>query len=403
MALLQGNPDVPDCVDCHGDHDIVSLSAQDGKRDYAATQVCIWCHTNERLMGRYGMDTSQAENYMNDFHGLAQKSSLGATATCADCHDAHKSLNHEDPASSMHVDNRKDACAKCHGDASEAFVMSFTHKHTTGDESRFVINRIVTIVYILLIIAVIGGMLLHNLIIWSFYVRRKFRSQQKSKCKVVRMNGFERIWHWALFFSFTLLGITGFALVYPDSWVFSWMFDSFLSEQSRAWMHRAAAIVMCVDMGIFLVYKTVTSHGRNRWWKEMFPGWHDIKDVFVTMTYHLGITKEKPLYRVFNYAEKAEYWALWWGTLVMAVTGFVLWFSHLLPAGTPDWLLDISLTIHFYEAILACMSIAVWHFFFVIYHPEEYPVNLSSITGRLTDHEAEERFTKEAIKIQEEE
>jgi len=245
----------------------------------------------------------------------------------------------------------------------------------------------------------IGGMLLHNFIIWAFYVRRKYKSQRKD-CRTVRLTAGERVWHWTLFASFTLLGITGFALSFSESVVFKWMYDTFLTEQVRAWVHRIAAIVMMADMLIFITIMTLKRDGRRKWWVEMLPRLHDISDIIKTMSYHLGISKERPRYHVFNYVEKAEYWALWWGTVLMALTGFVLWFSRLLPDDSPTWLLDVSRTIHFYEAVLACLSIAVWHFFFVIWHPADYPINLSSITGRLSDHEAKERFIDSAIEAQ---
>jgi len=398
QTLASDNEDVPDCISCHGDHDIISLEKHDGKRDYAATQTCIWCHGNERLMARYGLDTSQVETYRKDFHGLTQRSSLGASATCADCHDAHMPLNHKDPKSKMNPDNKAETCGACHGETSTAFQASFTHQ-LQNQSGRYLINRIVTIVYIVLILVTIGGMLFHNFIIWAFYVRQKYKNRC-DKCTTVRLTVPERIWHWVLFASFALLAITGFALSFSESFLIRWMYDVFLTEQARALLHRIAAIVMLIDMIIFIVAVSIKPEGRRKWWREMMPRPHDISDFFRTMFYYLGITNERPRYHVFNYIEKAEYWALWWGTVLMALTGFILWFSRMLPADTPTWVLDVSRTIHFYEAVLACLSIAVWHFFFVIWHPAEYPISLLSITGRIDDHEAKERFIDEAIEAQ---
>ncbi len=61
----------------------------------------------------------------------------------------------------------------------------------------------------------------------------------------------------------------------------------------------------------------------------MFPRFADFKAFFANMSYYLGRKAERPRFGMFDYTQKVEYWALIWGTLVMAVTGFVLWFPTL--------------------------------------------------------------------------
>jgi cytochrome b subunit of formate dehydrogenase len=399
-TLLHGNLDVPTCTTCHGDHDIASLKVQaNGKRDFAATQVCMWCHGNDRIMARYALDTSPVDSYLNDFHGLSQRGSLGTSATCADCHDPHHSLPASHPKSRMHIDNRGAACGKCHGESSESFIMSFTHRKRGKDGStRGRIVDIVTLVYIILIVVTLGGMALHNLIVWTYYVRLK-RKYQEKKGAIVRMTQFERGWHWLLLASFTLLAITGFALSFSDTAPFRWFYSLGLSEANRAWLHRLNAILMTVDMGVFLVYKTVTRRGRM-WWTQMWPRWRDVKDFWQNMKYHLWFSKKRVRFPMFNYGEKAEYWALWWGTAVMVLSGLVLWFSELLPAGSPPWVFEVCRVIHYYEAILATGAIIVWHLFNTILHPAEYPMDTCWLTGKLSEHEAHHRFDDEAIALQ---
>jgi hypothetical protein len=79
-----------------------------------------------------------------------------------------------------------------------------------------------------------------------------------------------------------------------------------------------------------------------------------------------------------RYAEKAEYLALVWGTLVMVVTGFLLWFENWTLAHLPKWTSDVATVVHFYEAILASLAILVWHFYFVIFDPLVYPLDTPS-------------------------
>ena len=396
-TLLRGNNDVPICTTCHGDHDMISLKVREnGKRDFAATQVCMWCHGNARLMSRYALDTSPVDSYLKDFHGLTQRSSLGASASCADCHDAHRSLPSSHPESRMNMSNRGTTCGKCHGKSSASFIMSFTHKSfAKSDEHRFRLANIVKWVYIVLIALSLGGMILHNAIIWLFFARKKLRYQAHHG-KLQRLSPFELRWHGLLFLSFTLLAISGFALSYANSAAFSWLYKIGLSESTRAIIHRVSAVILIFDMLVWMVYTAVSRHGR-RFWTEMLPRFKDLTDFFATMSYYLGRRAEKPRYDVFNYAEKFEYLALLWGMAVMALTGFVLWFSKLLPPDAPSWMFEVARVIHFYEAVLAVSAIIVWHFYHVIFHPEEYPWNPAALTGKLTPEEAHERFSDEAI------
>ena len=89
----------------------------------------------------------------------------------------------------------------------------------------------------------------------------------------------------------------------------------------------------------------------------------------------------------FTYAEKAEYWALIWGTIVMGVTGLMIWFEVQVSSwlGLPRWFVDVATLIHYYEAILATLAIIVWHFYAVIFDPDVYPINWALYDGKMRE------------------
>jgi cytochrome b subunit of formate dehydrogenase len=112
----------------------------------------------------------------------------------------------------------------------------------------------------------------------------------------------------------------------------------------------------------------------------------DLQDLWSMIRHNLG-RGPRPLFGHFSYAEKTEYWAFMWGTMVMAVTGLVLWFNDFTLRNLPTWVADASTVVHLYEAILATLAILVWHFYAVIFDPEVYPMDLSWLTGRASaDH-----------------
>jgi formate dehydrogenase gamma subunit len=397
-ALLHGNNDVPNCTTCHGDHDMATLRTRVGDaKQWASTQVCIWCHGNYRMMARYGLDTTPVDSYMKDFHGLTQRGTMGASATCSDCHDPHHSLPADHPSSRMHITNRGPTCGKCHGKVSESFAQSFTHRGAIKEEG-FKIESVIRTIYILLIIFTIGGMLLYTFLIWLRAVRDKFKHQRKVK-QITRVSRFERVAHMILFVTFSILVVTGFALKFPETFWAKWLFAIGINETIRAFLHRFAAITMCIDFFIFMLYMFLAKRGRCML-KEMLPGKHDIKEIFKSLKYYIGLNKDDhpPKRRIFGFAEKVEFWALVWGTGVMLITGLILWFPKSIPASWPAWIINVARIIHYFEAILATLAILIWHGFFTIFHPDEYPMNTAWLTGYITEEEANTHFTEEAIK-----
>ncbi|MDP6777277.1 MAG: cytochrome B, partial [Candidatus Latescibacteria bacterium] len=96
---------------------------------------------------------------------------------------------------------------------------------------------------------------------------------------------------------------------------------------------------------------------------------------------------------------KAEYWALAWGSVIMTVTGFALWFENTSLRLIPKWGLDVATAIHYYEAWLAVLAIVVWHFYWVIFNPKMYPMSLVWLTGRMSEEQMAEEHPLELDEI----
>jgi hypothetical protein len=115
--------------------------------------------------------------------------------------------------------------------------------------------------------------------------------------------------------------------------------------------------------------------------------WDDLKDAIAQLAFNLGLRRTPPPPRRWNYAEKAEYWALVWGSIVMIVTGAMLVFTETVLRLWPKVWNDVAQVIHYYEALLATLAILVWHFYWVIFDPKEYPMNPSWLIGKKAPHQ----------------
>jgi cytochrome b subunit of formate dehydrogenase len=236
--------------------------------------------------------------------------------------------------------------------------------------------RWVRLFYILLIVAVIGAMFLHNAIIWRSKAVARRRMMNPS---MTRMTTNQRWQHLFLLTSFIVLVITGFALKFPNSW-FAELLG--MSERLRSITHRVAGVIL-IAAGIYHVfYLIVAREGRKLVW-DFAPRPKDAFDAFGTMRYYLGLSKVKPQFGRFNYAEKAEYWALVWGTALMGVTGVMLWAKVWVGNMLARWWVDVATAVHFYKAILATLAIVVWHFYQVFFDPDVYPMNWAWWDGKM--------------------
>jgi cytochrome b subunit of formate dehydrogenase len=117
----------------------------------------------------------------------------------------------------------------------------------------------------------------------------------------------------------------------------------------------------------------------------MTPRWKDFTDLVQNLGYYAGVRGARPKVARFGYVEKAEYWAVVWGTMIMGLTGLMIWFKIGIFGFLPRWWIDIALAIHFYEAVLATLAIIVWHFYHVIFDPDVYPMNFAFVDGRVSE------------------
>jgi len=208
--------------------------------------------------------------------------------------------------------------------------------------------------------------------------------------KYLRMTLNERIQHLNLFINFTILVITGFTLKYPEVFWSSSFSDSVMGITYRGLLHRLSGVAVLTLGGYHILYLLFTERGRGIL-KDMIPQWKDAKDLWETLKNNFFINRPAKVLKMprFNFREKLEYLGLIWGTIVMTVTGFILWYKTQWLMYFPMWTWNLAQVIHLYEAYLATLTIIVWHFYSVVFNPDVYPMSWAWITGDLTEHEME--------------
>jgi len=204
-----------------------------------------------------------------------------------------------------------------------------------------------------------------------------------------------RIEHFILMISFTVLGITGLAQKYAVLSVGNWLIDVMGGIEQTRWIHRVAAIVLVFGSVYHLMtsaYRLFVKHERML----MIPDKKDLQDMLDVIRYNLGLIKHHPKMRKFNFGEKFEYWAVVWGTLIMAITGFILWNPIAFSSVFPGQLIPAAKAAHGGEALLAVLAIIVWHMYNV--HIKHF--NPSMFTGNLPRHQMEEEHALELERLE---
>jgi formate dehydrogenase gamma subunit len=387
-AVARGVSRSPVCTDCHGIHNIKPhIDPATAKTSQVlATGSCSQCHEGVALSQEFGVPSARVSSYQDSYHGLASQLGSKVVANCASCHGIHNILPSADSRSMINQANLVNTCGQCHPGAGENFVIGKIHLNvppaqdggTPENDTGGIVNGWVRWLYLWLIGLVIGGMVIHNMLIWWKKVLAMRRAQIRS---IVRMTGMQRVQHVMLLTSFTALVLTGFALKYPDSWLAALLGGS---EAPRRIAHRVAGVVLLAAGLFHIYYIAFTIEGRRALF-DMFPRKKDITDFIHAMKYYSIGKSPKPKFARFNYGEKAEYWAVLWGTIIMGLTGLMVWFKVGMFGFLPKWVIDVALSVHFYEAILATLAIVVWHFYNVIFDPDVYPLNWAVVDGKVSE------------------
>lgn len=380
QRVKRGDMTAPICTECHGEHGIRRTSDLQSPVSAArlAVATCARCHESELLRERYGVSTGRAKSFIDTFHGLKRQAGDVRVANCASCHGSHRILPHTDPQSSVAPDNLQKTCGVCHPGISAALAAGPIHEADSGRGVGW--PRLFTVLYIWIIIFTIGLMLLHNVAHWFRHIRLR-----RLKGYVQRFNAGETAQHWVLMISFTVLVISGFSLRFSESWwvelLFGW--GGGAGFLIRGLIHRVAAVVMILGSVWHVAY--LFSRRGRQWMRDMIPRRSDAANVKRNTLFFLG-RSEEPRFGRFSYMEKIEYWAMAWGTVLMTVTGIVLWFDNFIAERlhVPRVVLDVVLVIHYYEAWLATLAILVWHVYGTVFSPTVYPMNTTWWAGRMS-------------------
>jgi cytochrome b subunit of formate dehydrogenase len=207
----------------------------------------------------------------------------------------------------------------------------------------------------------------------------------------LRINLYQRLLHGMLMLSFLGLAASGMPLRFNQSGWASDLANAMGGFGAILFFHKTFAFLMtlCFLLHLAATFRSAFFKGEiGVFWgpDSMVPQPRDLIEMLQHFRWFFGLGP-KPQFGRFTYWEKFDYWAVFWGMLVIGVSGYVMWFSSFFGRYLPGWLFNIALLIHAEEALLAVWFIFTIHFFNSHLRPEKFPIDLVIFTGRVSEKE----------------
>jgi cytochrome b subunit of formate dehydrogenase len=212
----------------------------------------------------------------------------------------------------------------------------------------------------------------------------------------VRFGLSDRVQHAVMLVSFVVLAVTGLPqkFIYANRSFLDDVIDFLGGIETVRIVHRGAATVLMLAVvyhGVAVAHRVLVRRARL----SMLPRYPDVLHAWQSVRYNLGFARERPRMDRFTWEEKLEYWSLVWGTIVMIVTGFMLWNPIATARVLPGEFIPAAKVVHGGEALLAVLAVLVWHFYAV--HLRSF--NPSMFTGKMGEREMEEEHPLELERI----
>ncbi|MGB9736394.1 MAG: formate dehydrogenase subunit gamma [bacterium] len=200
---------------------------------------------------------------------------------------------------------------------------------------------------------------------------------------IERLSKNQRVQHIILLISMIMLSLTGLVLKFHNNAFSKWLIKLEGGIWVRGMIHRIFAIILILLSIYHILWVTFTDQGH----KELMaitPKMKDFSDFFKKLAYNLGFSNELPAFDKYDYLQKFQYWGVVLGTIVMVITGMILWFVNQSMAILPKWVIDVTMLIHGWDGVLIFIVLFLFHLYNVHLNPEVFPMSKTWLDGKIS-------------------
>lgn len=377
-------------------------------------QVCAVCHSDPKVLAASNMNDAVA-SFVRSFHGKAALLGDETAANCLSCHvaageSAHLMLGPQNPRSSVGAQRLADSCRStaCHPGADKSIAVTAVHLDLPTSHGS--IEYLIAATFIVLTILTFGpSALLVLLDLFQIVVGRTAHGEGKTRQlaeelladprgreRLMRFKVRHRVQHWLLSILFILLVLTGFPMKFADRAWAATMVQLFGGLQAARTVHHWAGLALVVGflahiLDVFFVFfaraRELSRMGHKDGYRQALvslPMWitsSDVKKTFQLLACLVFLRRQRPSFGRFSPTEKFEYLGVFWGTILLGVTGALLWGEQISSHLFGGRVFNIATIVHTYEAFLAVIHVGILHIYNVILAPKVFPFSPAMLTG----------------------
>ncbi len=213
----------------------------------------------------------------------------------------------------------------------------------------------------------------------------------------------QRIQHVILATCVVVLVLTGMPLKFHYTFWAQYLYTMFGGIHMAPIIHRMAGVILIILFIYHLLYLIRTI------WKgqilplkqreglsivklirllvnqPLIPNLKDLRDIIDLLKYLFFISAERPKGAQFTWKEKFDYWAPFWGIVIIGASGAVMWGKEIATRWLPGEIINFALIAHSDEALLAALFLFIWHWYNVHFSTSVFPMGTAFLTGYLSE------------------
>lgn len=221
------------------------------------------------------------------------------------------------------------------------------------------------------------------------------RKPDKSKVKFKRFSINQRIQHVWLLTTTAVSALTGFSLLYIDSWGDT-IVKALGGYETTLDIHYLSAILMGSLVAYHFAFYA-SKYLANRALGlparlDVIFSKKDAVDFVASFKYYLG-KGEKPKINKYSYAQRFDYFGVYWGMIILGAPGLMMWALGMQAYG------GLAYIFHVKEALLAVLFLGVFHIYHNHFNPREFPIDTTFITGTVSEQEMAEEHPLELARL----
>lgn len=344
----------------------------EGVKSFYHARYCLSCH----------------EGQQNNLHYAR------TDLVCRDCHISKPVSGIHNPNAAAYAKHRHEkVCAKCHEGAGPGMGSYVVHeKRPWSKQTREDFPALYWSTMLILALALgVFVFFMPYTAVWAWREARQRMQNRHGDRKVPekgllveRFTRSERWTHTILIICFMALSVTGVAWMYIETGLGKALAWPFGGADGAVWVHRLFGLILMVAFIAHIAYLIRSALGKKR---GLLTGpdslvwtWSDFKAVHQHMAWLFG-RREHPVFDRWSWWQKFDYWAVWWGLVIVGSTGLVMFDSVLTTSVLPGWMMNVARWVHKVEAVLAMAHIFIVHFFIESYRPSAFPLNAHIFHG----------------------